>query len=444
VCICAAFSPFPDFPGYSEVVAAGVIVLGAGAAGLAAARALSRAGIATLVLEARQRIGGRIHTVHEADFDSPLELGAEFVHGKPPQIWSAIASGRLQATEAEGEDWCFHDGRLERPEALFRATGRLTDQIDDAPEQSFVDFLQASGADEDAQRWAAGYIEGFHAARIEEISVRSLAVTNQAEDEIEGDRSFRLRGGYGSLVDWLKPANGLVHIRLDAAATAVTWKRGHVTVAASVSGRAEQFEAERCICTIPLGVLAAGSPQFEPEPRNLRDAIGAIAMGHAARITLRFRRRVWEDRPELRGLGFLFSQERWMPTWWTAAPAEAPLITGWMGGPRAEAAPPDPAEWLDPALATLGKLLSEPPDVLRREMVSWHAHNWTADPFARGAYTYVRVGGLEAQRRFGLPVEDTLYFAGEATDAEGYWSTVHGAMASGERAARLILDSGVA
>lgn len=130
-----------------------------------------------------------------------------------------------------------------------------------------------------------------------------------------------------------------------------------------------------------------------------------------------------------------------MPTWWTMAPSDAPLITGWMGGPRAEAAPREPAEWLDPALATLGKLLGQAPDVLRREMVSWHAHNWTADPFARGAYTYVRVGGLDAQRHFALPVEDTLYFAGEATEAEGHWSTVHGAIASGERAARSILGS---
>ena len=112
-----------------------------------------------------------------------------------------------------------------------------------------------------------------------------------------------------------------------------------------------------------------------------------------------------------------------------------------MGGARAEASPEDPAAWLDPALATLGILLGQSPGALRRELVSWHAHNWTADPFARGAYTYVRVGGLDAQRRFGLPVEDTLYFAGEAAAAGGHWSTVHGAMASGERAARLILDS---
>ena len=130
-----------------------------------------------------------------------------------------------------------------------------------------------------------------------------------------------------------------------------------------------------------------------------------------------------------------------MPTWWTLAPSEEPLLVGWTGGPRAEASPPDAESWLQPALATLGKLLGRTSGWLRAELVSSHAHNWSVDPFARGAYGYVRVGGLEALRRWGEPVEDTLYFAGEATNAEGYIGTVHGAMASGERAARLILQN---
>lgn len=361
----------------------------------------------------------------------PVELGAEFVHGRPPEI------PPLAATETGGKAWCFRKGRLERSAAIFQSTEGLMAGLSDAPEQSFAEFVNACGIDDDRRRWATGYIEGFHAARPAEIGVQGLALANRAEDAIEGDRSFRLAGGYGALLDWLR-RDITAEVHCGVVVQSVVWRRGDVV--AHVLGSKRPLHAERLICTLPLGVLAAGDVRFDPEPANLRDALGAVAMGHAAHIRLRFRRRVWEDRPELRRLGFLFSQEPWMPTWWTAAPSTEPVLTGWTGGPRAEAAPADPADWLDPALMTLGKLLARNPAELRTELVSWHAHNWTADPFSRGAYSYIRVGGLDALRRFGDPVEDTLYFAGEAVNAEGYWSTVNGAMASGERAARLVLE----
>jgi monoamine oxidase len=162
-------------------------------------------------------------------------------------------------------------------------------------------------------------------------------------------------------------------------------------------------------------------------------------MGSAARIVLRFPRPIWEDREDLIDASFLHSEESWMPTWWTTLPVRSPVITGWSGGPRAEAAHADPADWVAGALASLARLLGSTADSLAGEVETWHAHNWSTDRFARGAYSYVRVGGLPAQERFGEPAENTLYFAGEATDASGHCGTVHGAIASGERAARLIL-----
>lgn len=408
-----------------------VIVVGAGVAGLAAARVLCQFGIPVVILEARDRVGGRIHTLWEQGCSVPIELGAEFVHGRPPEI------PPLPAIETGGEHWYFRNGRLERPGAIFQRTDRLMAGLSKAPEQPFADFVADSSADDETRRWALAYIEGFHAAHPEAIGVGGLALSNRAEDAIEGDRSFRLAGGYGGLLDWL--LRGITaEIRCRVNVQSVSWRSGDVVAHALACG--QEYHAERLICTLPLGVLASSDVRFDPEPENLRAALGAIAMGHAAHITLRFRRRVWEARPELRGLGFLFSQEPWMPTWWTRAPSEEPILTGWTGGPRAETPAADPADWVDPALATLGKLLARDPADLRRELVTWHAHNWTADPFSRGAYSYVRPGGLDALRRFGLPVQDTIYFAGEAVNADGYWSTVNGAMASGERAARLVLD----
>ena len=420
-----------------------VVILGAGVAGLVAARILSRAGVSVLVLEARDRVGGRIHTVFEEGCSTPIELGAEFVHGKPPEIWNPVSSGSLRAVETAGEDWRFRDGRLEKLDNFFEATGRLDKAMADAPEQSFRQFLDSRAVDPETRRWATAYVEGFHAARPEEVSVRSLAIINRAEEAIDGGRPFRIAGGYASLLNWLRAglAPGLATIRCGAVVQAVRWSRGRVQIDAVIGARAERFQAPAAICTLPLGVLARRVVRFEPEPEVLREAIAGLAMGHAARISLRFRRPVWEDRAELRDLGFLFSQEPWMPTWWTAAPSRDPLITGWSGGPRAEMAPAlSTGGWLEPALKTLAKLLGTKVPALRGELLGWHAHDWATDPFSYGAYSYVRVGGVDAQRRFGEPVEETLYFAGEATNAEGHCATVHGAMATGERAAQQILN----
>jgi len=131
-----------------------------------------------------------------------------------------------------------------------------------------------------------------------------------------------------------------------------------------------------------------------------------------------------------------------MPTWWTTLPVRSPVITGWMAGARAqECEDCDPSNWLSAALGTLARLLGTSAGELAGELEAWHTYNWRDDPFARGAYSYPRARHLEAQRRFAEPVSETLCFAGEATNSEGHAGTVHGAIATGLRAARQILDA---
>lgn len=405
----------------------GVLIVGAGVAGLSAARSLTRAGLHCTILEARRRIGGRIHTLHDPLFPVPVELGAEFVHGKPPEIWQPIESGRLLALELP-------DGG--NPSEIDPVLEGLTH----APEQSFQQYLDSINPPPDVRESAVGYIEGFNAARQERISVRSLALTQEASGRIEGDRAFRLAGGYGQLVDWLwneiDPARCDIH--LDAPVSTLEWKAGAVRVATPRG----QFDAARAIVTAPLGVLKSGAIRIDPEPAILRDARGALEMGAAVRVVLRFRRPSWEDRPEHRDSLFLEADDPWMPVWWTTLPVRAPVITGWCGGPRAEAATSAPAGWIPRSLDSLARITGASATTLARELVSWHAHNWSTDPWSRGAYSYVRVGGVPAHERFADPVEDTLYFAGEAVGSGGHIGTVHGAMASGERAAGRIVYHG--
>ena len=418
-----------------------MLVVGAGAAGLTAARALTRAGLSVAILEARLRPGGRIHTLHDPLSPVPVELGAEFVHGRHPVIWQTVECGRLPALELTADHLQLADGR---PHPFdWEGVDGLLSGMAAAPDQSFRQYLDALNPQPHLARAATAYIEGFNAARAEWIGTRSLALAQQAADRIGGDRISRLAGGYDSLIQylWLGIDHSHCRVYFDTAVEVVEWRRGHVRIFARSGAGARTFEAPRAIITVPLGVLQSGAIRFDPEPAPLREACSSLVMGHAARVVLRFCRPVWEDNPSLSGAGFLHSTERWMPTWWTTHPTHAPMITGWTGGPAAEQPPADPHDWISGALASLARMIGRAPEALEAELVSWHAHNWSADPFSRGAYSYVRPGGLPAQARFGEPIEGTLCFAGEAADAEGYSSTVHGALASGQRAASCMMSA---
>jgi monoamine oxidase len=411
-----------------------VLIVGAGVAGLSAARALTRSGRSVTILESRSRIGGRIYTVHDPLYPVPVDLGAEFVHGKHPQIWSSIESGRLSAFELTADHVFADHGRVQ--ESGWAEMHRILDGLTAAPEQSFQQYVESADASPDAKRSAVAFVEGFNAARQERISVRSLAESEAACDRIDGSRNFRILGGYGGLVDrlWSEIDPDRCDISLGVRVETVEWQPGEVRITAG--GR--RFTAPRAIVTVPLGVLQSGAIRFDPEPPTLRDACAALETGSAVRIVMRFRRAFWEENPGLRDAGFLQVEHPFMGIWWTALPVRAPVLTGWCGGPRAEAAPSNPADWVSPALDSLASLTGVPVSTLSADLQAWRAHNWSTDPDSRGAYSYVGVGGLDALRRFGDPIEDTLYFAGEAVDSDGHIGTVHGAMASGERAARLL------
>jgi monoamine oxidase len=175
-----------------------------------------------------------------------------------------------------------------------------------------------------------------------------------------------------------------------------------------------------------------------------RAAIEQLEMGQVVKVAFRFREMFWDAQagtaPQLPRLSFLFSDDAVLPTWWTGYPLLTPLLIGWVGGPRAVrlSSLPD-AAIAEQALGALARVLGVSTGWLEARLEGWQTHNWSADPFSRGAYSYVRVGGIDAPGQLAAPVEGTLFFAGEATDTNGHTGTVHGALATGKRAADQII-----
>ena len=437
---------------------ADVAVVGAGVAGLAAARELRRRGLAVVVLEARDRIGGRILTLRDPRLPLPVELGAEFVHGAAPSTYRALAEAGLTTSDLAGEQWRASRGKLARTEA-WTPIARVLSQIDSqigsridprAPDRSFDDFLAGLGTRATARekRAARQFVEGYHAADPAEIGVRSLL----PEDEGSSDavaRIARVHGGYDQLPRWL--AGELqAELRLRSPVAAIEWRRGHVQLAVHRdTGAVRRFAARAAIVTVPAGVLAAGPGEpgglrLQPEPARIRRAYGLVAMGAVARLACWFREFPWRaagagrHHPERTArAGFWHLDGPTFAICWTAYPLRWPLAVAWSGGPRAA------------AVVRCGRRAVESTAVdelsaafgLRRHAVAslleaaW-MHDWQSDPYSCGAYSYARVGGAGAARSLSRPVENTLFFAGEATDTGGHTGTVEGALASGLRAAR--------
>jgi monoamine oxidase len=441
-----------------------LIVIGAGAAGLTAATALAHAGLSVTILEARDRIGGRIFTRRDPKYSAPVELGAEFIHGLPPETLTLLNQRQVRIRELDGDNWCFVDGKLGSCNFFSEAESILSKMDDRKPDQSFLDFLEeccpranASARQQHSGEWVLGYVSGFNAADPALVGVHWLVQGMRAEEEIEGDRAFRAEHGYADLVDFFQE-------QLDAAGVSVLqntiveeirWSPGRAEINLLAPEGASVISAPRVLITVPLGVLQAqsgakGAIRFAPDlPQQKQNAIRNVIMGKASRVVLRFRERFWKDLPsgnnsskKMDGMSFLFSHDKSFPTWWTTSPEKLPFLVGWAPFRAAEAlAGKEKSFVAEQSLNTLHRLLGVSVPELEGLLEHAYVHDWQSDPFSRGAYSYGRVGGDGMNEALARPIDNTLFFAGEATDVSGHNGTVHGAIASGNRAAAEILPA---
>jgi monoamine oxidase len=427
-----------------------VVIIGAGVSGLAAASELRKSGLSVLILEARDRAGGRAWTRHEPDLSAPIELGAEFIHGRVPETFELLREVGKAALDTSGAHWTLRDGKLvQNSEDLFGDIQAALErskilQDTDVPFLTWLNRSDEYGLSAEAATMAKAFVEGFDAADPARVSTHFVAKEWGSGGLLDSPQ-FRPLGGYSSVLDALAGALDRENIRLQLQTVVkeVRWKHGSVEIDAAFLDQPFSVKATCAIVTLPLGVLQAppgaeGSVRFAPGLDSKRKALDGLAFGPVLKLSLRFRTAFWEvlDGGKYRDASFFHSAATAFPTFWTSLPLRAPLLTAWIGGPKAArlstAVMPDIVSRALESLSVLfgGRAQSE------FELEAAYLHNWQTDPFSRGAYSYIVAGGSEARSALAQPLDDTLFFAGEATDTQDEAATITGALQSGARAAR--------
>ena len=424
-----------------------VLVLGAGAAGLAAARALRRAGVRTVVLEARDRTGGRVDTRRDPILGIPRERGAEFVHGRPPAVRALAREAGVRIVRVPASHQMAGRGGLESSGARFARGWALFELARDDRESVAALLARArreGRAGDPELALARSFAEGFYLADPGTASAAALARMNRALEAIGGDHSYRVLAGWASVLAPLaaEARRPPAELRLGVTATRVRWRPGAVAVEARgpAGGPLPALRGERLVVTVPLGVLRAGGLRFRPEPDSPRRAWGRLDMGPVVKVLLRFRRPPWGVRG--RGqLTFLHLPGAPVPVFWTLAPRPAPFLVGWVGGPGAlRLSSLGESGALRAALRGLAPAFGLTPGALEDRLDGAELVDWSRDPLTRGGYAVFPVGSAGASEALARPVSGTLFFAGEATEPD-FAGTVDGALRSGERAARQVLQS---
>ncbi len=421
-----------------------IVIVGAGASGLMAGCMLAKAGKKVTVLEARDRVGGRIHTITDQTY-TPIELGAEFIHGDLPVTLALLKEAGVKYEHAGGEMWRFKNGKISQEEEQMEGWSELMDKLEklnvDIDLNSFLEQNFADKKYENLKTSVRNYVAGYDTANPNKVSAFALRQEWTNEDD---EAQHRLTNGYCGMINFL--ANEIKNnggtIELNSIVKMVKWEAANVKV---VTAGGLEYVAGKVLIALPLGVLQSvnkdASVTFEPPIPVQQDALQQIGFGAIIKVLLHFKSLFWENAGcGTESMAFMFSEEA-VPTWWTQAPRHAPLLTGWLGGPPAmDLVCSTDKELLKMALTSLSHIFSKPVSWLKEQLVSSHIANWTADPFTIGSYAYDKLGSVEARKVLADPVSKTIYFAGEYLYQGPAMGTVEAALTSAKKTAKKIIN----
>lgn len=419
-----------------------VLVIGAGASGLMAALEISLTGRSVAIVEAKDRVGGRIYTITKNNL--AVELGAEFVHGNLPLTQQLLEKASAKTYKVKGSFWQHRAGQFSEQEDLVEGENKLEKKFkglkDDKPVARFLQEDLGDKKYEELRFSLQNYVEGYYAADTTKSSTLALC-----EELTKGEEEqYRIENGYGVLIDFLKAQcekNG-VQFYLSQPVTQLHWKEGEATAITEKGS----YNTKKAILTVPMGVLQNDAITFFPALPGIKNAAQKLGFGHVIKLVLQFENSFWKDksftdRNDLSDLCFLFSDEA-IPTWWTHYPKNDSVLIGWLGGPRAkqmQGATKD--EVVAKGISSLSRIFSADVVQIQQQLIAAEYYNWSADEHFCGAYSYEVVDGEKIIRSLQEPIAQTVYFAGEGLHHGPEIGTVEAALTSGRETAHRLIAS---
>ena len=422
-----------------------VIIIGGGAAGLMAAKLLSEAGKKNLLLEARDRLGGRIHCINSLSLSA--QGGAEFIHGNLQTTFDLLKEAGIKKERLKGAFCRVTKGKWKIDENIAPHWELLMKKVNACSENISVDEFLTNNFHakkyEGLRSQFKKYVQGYDAADTKYASILAIKKEMKHEDESQ----YRPVPGYDALIGYLAKIclelNSV--IKTHEAAIKIINHKNNIEVITSLG----KYNAEKLIVAVPLGVLQSAkiSKSFINLPACLSlytKMAKQIGNGSVIKILLQFDKAFWLDKDFLKTRNiepplYIFTDEK-IPTWWTQYPSKAPLLTGWIGGPPAyKMKNYSERRFKTLVMESLASIFSLPKFEIEKRLINYKIMNWSKEPHILGGYSYATLKTEKARKFMNQPYENTFYFAGEYLP-ENSSSTVEAALRSGRAAATKILS----
>lgn len=418
-----------------------IIIVGAGASGLMAAKELSAKGIKVLILEADNRIGGRIYTIHDNNFPFPIESGAEFIHGDLPITLGLLKEAGIAFQSMDDKTYKIEDGKWRKDDSFIDGWDEVMQKMKNLKEDiTLAGFLDTYFKDEHYEELKTSvkrFAEGFDLVDINTASTISL----RNEWEHENESQYRIAGGYALLIQYLEQkcnTQGCT-IKTSSPVKQIDWKKNSVKL---VTASGDVFTANKVIVTVPVGVLQATADkevfiQFSPGIDRYINASRQIGFGSVIKVFMLCENFFSEL---LNEPAFILSNQL-IPTWWLRVSDNKAFLTGWLGGPNADKLSGKSEEEIkEYALQSLSAIFKIDQTSLKDKMQAFRSINWSDQPLVAGGYSYDMIESVTARKILKTPVQQTVFFAGEALYEGAAPGTVEAALSNGKEVARKLLS----
>lgn len=421
-----------------------VIIIGGGAAGLITAFELSKHKIAVTILESKQRAGGRIYTVNEHSFSQPVETGAEFIHGDAPVTLSLLNEAGISYHAVNDTMGRIENGVFSNENNFNRHWNLLMKEMaslqEDIPLTVFLAMRFGEDKYAELRTFVKNFAAGFDLADLSTASTKAL----YREWSKEMGTQYRIDGGYKKLIDFLETKcrnNGCI-IHFACCAKKISWHTDDVSVLTMCS---QIFKANKIVLATPISVLQADGRssdyiEFSPAIPHYIKAAQNIGFGAVIKIILEFHENFWKEK--IKDAGMIFMQQEIVPTWWTQSPVENNILTGWIGNEKAKSLQDETDEAiLYKAIQSLANSFNVAAEKLHKNLKAYKIANWCKEPDIYGGYSFSTVESANAKHILREPVNNTIFFSGEALFDGTPGGTVEAALDSGKKTAQAVLKT---